>query len=115
MKINLKYGLGLIGILVLSACESAMPIFDEQECEIRFTSAMGEKTFVYDERGTEQDVVYIEIQAIGFVKDYDRSIRIYPGSRFPGLWMKLKKNVESHLSDIVYLNTFPVDISNGWG
>lgn len=78
MKSILKYSLGLLLLGIVWSCENSMPEYDDPEAGIRFPSAdtVTLKSFIYDEPGTTEGIVYVKVQSVGFVKDYDRSVQI---------------------------------------
>lgn len=78
MKIRL-INIWLIGLFfALQACESSMPVFSESGCEIRFDSVgvAVTKSFVYDGPDVKEGIAYVTVQAVGFVKDYDRPFQV---------------------------------------
>lgn len=76
MRIKLQYGLLLLCWWALQGCENAMPEFADPEGGIRFPNASATKSFIYDGRGTKEAVVYVSVQSVGMVKDYDRPLRM---------------------------------------
>lgn len=70
--------IAMMAIGGMTACETAMPEYNDTECGLRILNAGNalSYTFLYDEPGTTEREVNISVQSVGFVKDYDRAFRI---------------------------------------
>lgn len=73
-----------IGLLCLcNACEEALPLFETEQDRLNFvvepreeTPPIVRKTFVYDPQDRLRDTLYVTINGMGFVRDYDRPFRV---------------------------------------
>lgn len=75
MKKKLISFLAVCILIIVYACETAMPTFNDPECGLRFVQADATRgyTFLYDAPDTKETVMDIAVQSIGRVTDYDRS------------------------------------------
>lgn len=72
------------GMLCLcSACEEALPLFETEQDRLNFPVEdkrekpnVLRKTFVYDSEDMVRDTVYVTVNSMGFVRDYDRTFRL---------------------------------------
>lgn len=72
------------GMLCLcSACEEALPLFETEQDRLNFTvedkkevPTVLRKTFVYDPEDMLRDTIYVTVNGMGYVRDYDRMIRL---------------------------------------
>ena len=73
-----------IFLSLLNACEEALPLFNPAQDRLNFviteynatTPSTIRKTFVYDPEDVVCDTIYVPVNSMGFVRDYDRYFRI---------------------------------------
>lgn len=66
-----------------SACEEALPLFETEQDRLNFpvedrqeVPDVLRKTFVYDPQDLIRDTIYVTVNSMGFVRDYDRVVRL---------------------------------------
>lgn len=74
MKKITNYILGLFPVFGLFACEQDMEVYSapENRLNIKNKEMSITRTFVYDEESRVLDTVWLELETMGFVVDYDR-------------------------------------------
>lgn len=81
MKTLFGIGTYLFLLLFCVACEEALPMFEEQQDRLNFYVGYKQeeptpvrKTFVYDPEDFVRDTIYVPVEGMGFVRNYDRYV-----------------------------------------
>lgn len=88
MKRYFIYMMVWVGMMFLASCEKDLPVYNDSTCRLNFyydIESTGEfkaelarsaYSFVYGPEETLEDTVWLEVETMGFVADYDRPISL---------------------------------------
>lgn len=89
MKSFYVYLMAIASMLSLASCEKDLPLYSDSTCRLNFyydisstsdfTSELARSSysFVYGPEEAVDDTIWLEVETMGFVADYDRPIYLF--------------------------------------